>query len=141
MEAIYTATVTSTGGRDGHVKSTDGVIDMDMKRPITMGGKEEGYTNPEQLFAAGYSACYNGALVHVALKRRIRITPSVTAHVSIGNKEEGEGFQLAVVLDVNIPGVDDQTAKELARAADQFCPYSNAIRGNVGVEIKITNND
>ena len=141
MKAIYTAEVTSIGGREGHIRSSDGVIDLDVKKPQAMGGKEDGYTNPEQLFAAGYSACFNGALVHEALLRRLRITPSVKAYVSIGNKEEGEGFMLAVTMEVNIPGVDKKTADELAYEADQFCPYSNAIRGNVDTTILVTNKE
>lgn len=136
MEAIYTAVATNVGGREGHVKSSDGVLDFEVKKPIEMGGKESGYTNPEQLFAAGYSACFSGALSHVALLRRLRIQSTVTAKVSIGKKDEGEGFQLAVEMSVHIPDVDKKTAEELVEAANNFCPYSNAIRGNV--EIKLT---
>ena len=138
MEALYTAVATSVGGRDGHIKSSDGVLDFDVKKPVSMGGKEDGFTNPEQLFAAGYAACFNGALAHMALLRRIRPKASVTAKVSIGKNESGEGFMLAVEMEVNIPDVDQKTAEELAHEAHQFCPYSNAIRGNV--EVKITVN-
>lgn len=140
MEAIYTAVATSVGGREGHVKSSDGVLDFDVKKPLEMGGKESGFTNPEQLFAAGYSACFSGALNHIALLRRLRITSSVTAKVSIGKKESGDGFQLAVEMDVNIPGIDQKTAEELAHEAHQFCPYSNATRGNIQVDVVVTTN-
>lgn len=140
MKAMYTAAATSIGGRDGHVKSSDGVLDFEVKKPKEMGGKGGPYTNPEQLFAAGYSSCFLSALSHVALLRKLRIQSTVTAHVSIGPKDEGEGFQLAVRMDVNIPGIDLQLAEELAQAAHQLCPYSNATRGNIEVDIVVSNN-
>lgn len=140
METLYTAVATSVGGRDGHVKSSDGVLDFDVKKPKEMGGAGGPYTNPEQLFAAGYAACFNGALSHMGLLRRLRLQSTVTAKVSIGKKDVGEGFQLAVEMDVNIPGVDMKVAEELAHEAHQFCPYSNATRNNVEVTIKVTNN-
>lgn len=138
MKAIYTAEATSIGGREGHIKSSDGVLDFEVKKPKVMGGKEDGYTNPEQLFAAGYAACFSGALSHVSLLRRLRLETSVTAKVSIGEKEEGNGFMLAVEMDVVITGVEQQVAEELVYEANQFCPYSNAIRGNVEVKLKVT---
>lgn len=138
MKAIYTAEATSIGGREGHIKSSDGVLDFEVKKPKVMGGKEDGYTNPEQLFAAGYAACFSGALRHVSLLRRLRLETSVTAKVSIGEKEEGNGFMLAVEMDVVITGVEQQVAEELVYEANQFCPYSNAIRGNVEVKLKVT---
>jgi peroxiredoxin, Ohr subfamily len=141
MEAIYTATATSIGGRNGHITSSDHVLDMDLRTPVAMGGKEEGYTNPEQLFAAGYAACFNGALAHKLLLRRLRPVTTVTAHVSIGNNDQGEGFKLSVVMDINIPEVDMETAKELADEAHHFCPYSNATRGNIDVKLNVTNHD
>lgn len=140
MEAIYSAVVTSVGGRSGHVVSSDEVLDFEVRMPKEMGGKEEGYTNPEQLFAAGYAACFNGALAHMALLRRLRPKTTVVAKVNIGKKDVGEGFQLSVELAVNVPGVDQKTAEELVHEANQFCPYSNAIRGNVDVKIAVTTN-
>ena len=138
MKALYTAIATSIGGREGHVKSSDGVLDMDVKKPKEMGGTGGLYTNPEQLFAAGYASCFSGALSHVGLLRRIRVQSSVTAEVTIGEKETKNGFELAVEMLVNMPGVDQKTAEELAHEAHQFCPYSNAIRNNVDVKITVT---
>ncbi|MDH8700741.1 osmotically inducible protein OsmC [Dysgonomonadaceae bacterium PH5-43] len=137
MKALYTAIATSVGGRDGHITSSDGVLDFDVKKPKEMGGKGGNYTNPEQLFAAGYASCFSGALSHVGLLRRLRITSSVTAEVTIGEKDDGNGFMLAVVMNVNIPDVEQSVAEELAHEAHQFCPYSNATRGNIDVQIKV----
>lgn len=140
MKALYTAVASSIGGRDGHITSSDGVLDFEVKKPKEMGGRGGAFTNPEQLFAAGYAACFSGALSHVGLLRRLRIQSEVTAKVSIGEKEGGNGFQLAVEMDVHIPGMDQQTAEELAHEAHQFCPYSNATRGNIDVDIQVTTN-
>lgn len=137
MEALYTAIATSVGGRNGHVKSSDGVLEFEVKPPKEMGGKEDGYTNPEQLFAAGYAACFGSAINHVALQKRLRVESVVTARVSIGNKEGG-GFQLAVEMDVNIPQIDQKDAEELVKEAHQVCPYSNATRNNIEVTLKVT---
>lgn len=139
METLYTATATAVGGREGHVKSTDGVIDMALKMPVGMGGAGGNATNPEQLFAAGYSACFNGALNLNARMKRIRTGEvSVTVSVSIGKTAEG-AFQLAAKIEANIPGVTEEVAKELVEAAHQTCPYSRAIRGNIEVELHATN--
>lgn len=138
MKAMYTTEATSIGGREGHVKSSDGVLDLDVRKPVEMGGKGGPYTNPEQLFAAGYASCFSGALSHVALLRRLRIQSAVTAKVSIGEKEGGVGFQLAVEMVVNIPDIDQKLAEELAYEAHQFCPYSNATRNNIEVDITVT---
>ncbi len=137
MKTTYTAVVRTVGGRTGHVKSSDGVLDLEIRLPREMGGPGGAYTNPEQLFAAGYSACFGSALHHVALLRRIRIEPDVTARVSMFRKNENEGFQLAVELEIRLPGMDRQQAEELAEAAHQLCPYSNAIRNNVKVTRKV----
>lgn len=137
MEALYTATATNVGGRSGSVKSSDGVLNLEVRPPKEMGGPGGNYTNPEQLFAAGYSACFGSALSHVSLEKKLRIKPVVTAKVSIGNKEGG-GFQLAVEMDVKISGVDQKTAEELTKEAHQICPYSNATRNNVEVTLKVT---
>ncbi|MEU6135958.1 organic hydroperoxide resistance protein [Nocardioides sp. NPDC047086] len=136
MTPLYTATAVSTGdARNGHVQSTDGLIDADVRVPKEMGG-EGGATNPEQLFAAGYAACFHSALKLVAGKAKVDMTDSeVVADVSIGNNGEG-GFGLAVQLEVTIPGADAATAQQLAEQAHQVCPYSNATRGNI--EVKLT---
>ncbi|MER6938442.1 organic hydroperoxide resistance protein [Nocardioides sp. NPDC127514] len=136
MTPIYTATAVSTGdARNGHVQSSDGLIDADVRVPKEMGGAG-GATNPEQLFAAGYAACFHSALKLVAGKAKVDMTDSeVVADVSIGENGQG-GFGLAVQLEVTIPGADATTAQQLAEQAHQVCPYSNATRGNV--EVKLT---
>ncbi len=137
METLYTAIATSVGGRSGHVRSSDGILDFEVRPPREMGGTAGLFTNPEQLFAAGYSACFGSALNHVALLKKKRIDSSVTAKVSIGKKTDG-GFQLAVEMDVNISGVGQEEAEELVREAHQVCPYSNATRNNIEVTLKTT---
>lgn len=131
---IYTAQATAVGGRAGHVKSSDGLVDVDLRRPVEMGGPG-GATNPEQLFAAGYSACFQGALGVVAKKSDVDTDAStVTASVTFGTTETG-ALGLAVVLEVHIPDVELSVAQELAESAHQVCPYSNATRGNIEVTI------
>jgi Ohr subfamily peroxiredoxin len=130
----YTATATATGGRAGHARSDDGLLAVDLRVPEPMGGPGGG-TNPEQLFAAGYAACFQGALGVAGRRAKVDTSQSlVTAEVSIG--PVGEAFGLAVVLTVEIPGVDEATCQELADAAHAVCPYSNATRGNIPVEIR-----
>ncbi|HZR53423.1 MAG TPA: organic hydroperoxide resistance protein [Streptosporangiaceae bacterium] len=135
-KVLYTAEATSTGdGRNGHVKSSDGRLDFDLAMPPEMGGNGEG-TNPEQLFAAGYSACFHSALRLVS--RRAGVDPAdstVTAQVGIG--PEGEAFGLVVTLVIQMPGLDREKARELADAAHQVCPYSRATRGNISVELRL----
>jgi len=138
IQTLYTATASATGGRNGKVHSSDGVLDLEVKTPKELGGPGGEFTNPEQLFAAGYSACFDSALSLVARMAKITTgTTQVTAHVSIGKNESG-GFGLAVALEVNVPGVDQATAEELVAKAHQVCPYSNSIRGNVEVTLKTT---
>lgn len=139
MEALYTAVATSVGGRNGNVKSSDGILNLEVKPPKEMGGLGGAFTNPEQLFAAGYSACFGSALNHVALLKKRKVVPSVTAKVSIGKKDDG-GFQLAVEMDINIPGIDQKDAEELVHEAHQVCPYSNATRNNIEVKLNVTTN-
>lgn len=135
-KVLYTAEATSTGdGRNGHVKSSDGRLDFDLAMPPEMGGNGEG-TNPEQLFAAGYSACFHSALRVVS--RRAGVQPgdtTVTAEVGIG--PEGEAFGLIVTLVIHMPSLDREKARELAEAAHQVCPYSRATRGNISVELRL----
>ena len=130
----YTARATATGGRAGHVRTDDGLLDVDLRPPQGMGGPG-GATNPEQLFAAGYAACFQGALGVAGRRSGVDTSASVvTAEVSIG--PVGDAFGLAVVLDVRIPDVDESTCQELADAAHLVCPYSNATRGNITVDVR-----
>jgi osmotically inducible protein OsmC len=138
MSSVYTAVATATGdGRNGHARSSDGVIDVDLAIPKEMGGTG-GATNPEQLFAAGYAACFLSALKLVARQQQAPIVDAgVTAEVGIGPNGEG-GFGLEVTLHVELGGVEQAVAERLVEAAHQVCPYSNATRGNVPVTLETT---
>lgn len=135
METLYTAEALATGdGRNGHTKTVDGYVDLDLKVPEGMGGPG-GAANPEDLFAAGYAACFHGALKKVASGTDADLSNSaVGAKVSIG-KIDGGGFGLAVELEIVIPGLELAQAQELADKAHQVCPYSNATRGNIPVTV------
>ncbi|MEW1861369.1 organic hydroperoxide resistance protein [Streptomyces sp. NPDC088194] len=136
VDVLYTAVATAENGRDGRVASDDGKLDVVVNPPKEMGGSGAG-TNPEQLFAAGYSACFQGALGVVARQAKADISGSrVTAKVGIGKIESG-GFGLTVEIAVSIPKVDEATAKDLVEKAHQVCPYSNATRGNVDVRLSV----
>jgi osmotically inducible protein OsmC len=129
---LYTATVSSTGGRDGRAKSDDGTLDLAISPP---GGNRPG-TNPEQLFAAGYSACFGGAIG--AVSRSQKITPgafTVTAKVTLGTV--GQGYGIAADIEVSLPELPRDQAEALVAAAHQVCPYSNATRGNIEVNVKV----
>ena len=138
MAALYTAVATATGdGRNGHARSSDGLLDVELATPKEMGGAG-GATNPEQLFAAGYAACFHSALKLVARAQKLPITDSaVTAEVGIGSNDAG-GFGLTVALEVELGGIDQAAADDLVEAAHQVCPYSNATRGNVPVTLSAT---
>lgn len=138
MDALYSAEALSTGaGRNGHVATTDRRIDLDLAAPKELGGSGNG-ANPEQLFAAGYAACFHSAMQGVARAQKIDIEgSSVGARVSIGSNGEG-GFELAVLLEVTVPGVPAEQAQALADAAHQVCPYSNATRGNIEVIVTVS---
>lgn len=138
MEALYTAEALSTGaGRDGRVATSDGSFALDLAIPKEMGGSGAG-TNPEQLFAAGYAACFHSALQGVARSQKVTIADSsVGGRVQIGPNGEG-GYQLAVLLEVVLPGLEHDQAQALADAAHQVCPYSNATRGNIDVTITVS---
>jgi lipoyl-dependent peroxiredoxin len=130
---VYTARATAIGGRQGRSTSEDGILDVALTAPKEMGGPGTG-TNPEQLFAAGYAACFQGAMGLAAKKAGVDTSDSkVTAEVGFG--PEGDSYAITVDLKVAIPGVDLDTAQELADAAHQLCPYSNATRGNVPVTV------
>ncbi|MDF0372488.1 organic hydroperoxide resistance protein [[Kitasatospora] papulosa] len=134
IDVAYTAVATAENGRDGRVSTDDGALDVVVNPPKEMGGSGAG-TNPEQLFAAGYSACFQGALGVVARQEKADITGStVTASVSVGRTEAG-GFGLEVAISASIPNVDPATAQALVEKAHQVCPYSNATRGNIKVEL------
>jgi osmotically inducible protein OsmC len=137
MSVVYTASATATGdGRNGHTRSSDGVIDIDLAIPKEMGGAGGALSNPEQLFAAGYAACFHSALKLVAQQKKIAIADTaVTADVGIGPNDAG-GFGLTVALSVEIAGVDQAVADDLVAAAHQVCPYSNATRGNIDVTVE-----
>ena len=137
MDALYTTTVNATGdGRNGHVESDDGTFSTDVRIPREMGGPG-GATNPEQLFAAGYSACFHSALKLVAGQAGVDATGTqVSATVSLGTLEGG-AFGIAVELDVSVPAVDRRTAEKVVARAHEVCPYSNATRGNVDVKLTV----
>ena len=139
MSALYTATATAVGGRDGKVTSSDGIIDISLKTPKGLGGPGGDGTNPEQLFAAGYSACFDSALNLVIRSQRIKEVTgtSVTGDVSILKDASDNGFKLEVTLNVKVEGVDAETAHKLVEAAHQVCPYSKATRGNIDVKLNI----
>jgi len=133
---LYTATATATGGRDGKVTTDDGALDLTVVPPKELGGSGAAGTNPEQLFAAGYSACFGSALAHVARAKKITTGPvAITAKVAIG--PAGAGFGLAVELSASIPELPRDEAQALLDAAHQVCPYSNATRGNIEVKLEL----
>ncbi|MET7633163.1 MULTISPECIES: organic hydroperoxide resistance protein [unclassified Streptomyces] len=136
MEALYTAVATATHGREGRAVTSDGKLDLQLAIPVEMGGSGQG-TNPEQLFAAGYAACFASALGLVGRQVKIDVSDAaVTGEVGIG--KQGEGFGLAVTLRVELPEtVDEATGRKLVEQAHQVCPYSNATRGNIPVELVI----
>lgn len=134
VKPLYTARATATGGRSGHAVSDDGLLDVHLKPPAQMGGPG-GATNPEQLFAAGYAACFQSALAVVGRRAGVDTSDSlVHADVTIGTIEGG-GYGLAVALRITIPGADPATTRSLTEAAHQVCPYSNATRGNIEVTL------
>ncbi|MFC3688784.1 Ohr family peroxiredoxin [Aquipuribacter hungaricus] len=136
-DTLYTAAAVSTGGgRDGRVRTEDGVLDLDLRMPTELGGAGGG-ANPESLFAAGYAACFHSALQGSARAAKVSVTgSSVTAAVSLQRDGE-QGFRLAVRLDVAVPGVPREQAQELVDAAHAACPYSKATRGGIDVEVTL----
>jgi osmotically inducible protein OsmC len=138
MKTLYTAEALTTGdGRDGHARSADGRLDLQLAIPKEMGGSGDG-TNPEQLFAIGYAACFHSALRLVGRQEKADVSDSaVGSRVSLGTLDSG-GFGLAVELEVTLPNVDHETAQALAEKAHHVCPYSNATRGNIDVTLVVT---
>jgi Ohr subfamily peroxiredoxin len=137
MDILYTATAHATGdGRNGHATSDDGILDVDLRMPKELGGPG-GATNPEQLFAAGYAACFHSAMKVVAGRDHVDVTGSeVSASVGLGMTPAG-GFALAVELDVSLPALDHDAAQALVEKAHEVCPYSNATRGNIEVTLTV----
>ncbi|MGD0083482.1 MAG: organic hydroperoxide resistance protein [Acidimicrobiales bacterium] len=137
-KVLYTARAHVTGGRNGHGRTSEGDLEVDLRTPTEMGGSGGG-TNPEQLFAVGYAACFESALAVIARRRRIEVG-EVTIDSAVSLLPTGEGgFDLSVRLDVSLPSVDDrETATDLVRAAHQVCPYSKATRGNAEVELLLS---
>jgi osmotically inducible protein OsmC len=134
MKPIYTASVTSTGGRTGHVESSDGALKLDLTFPPP-DGKPAKLTNPEQLFAAGYAACFASAMEHVAREQKLSIGQvSILSKVAMGPNDAG-AFELAVDLDVTVPELDQPAAEKLVAEGHAICPYSNATRGNIPVTL------
>jgi Ohr subfamily peroxiredoxin len=136
MSVLFTSRVTTQGGRQGRVKSDDGIIDLNLVMP-SPNNKKEG-SNPEQLFAAGYSACFDGALNLIARKNKHKIESSVTAAVSLLEDAVDDGFKIGVVLHAHIKGVSQEVAEQLVIEAHEFCPYSKATRGNIEVSLETT---
>jgi len=134
---LYTAHATATGGRDGRAVSSDNVLNVTLTTPRELGGGGGAGTNPEQLFAAGYSACFIGALKFVAGKQKVALPAdtSITGNVGIG--PIATGFALKVQLDIKVPGLPKEQVQTLVEAAHQVCPYSNATRGNIEVTLNV----
>ena len=135
-KVLYTAKAHTTGGREGRSTTDDGLLDVALQPPAEMGGKG-GATNPEQLFAAGYSACFIGALKFVAGQKKIAVPADTAVDASVAIGPIPNGFGLAVELAVNLPGMDRAAAQELVEAAHVVCPYSNATRGNIDVTLTV----
>jgi Ohr subfamily peroxiredoxin len=139
VDVKYTTTATATGGRDGRATTKDGTLDVKMAPPKEMGGSGDG-NNPEQLFAAGYSACFLGALKAVAASDKagpkVPADATVTATVGIGPRSEG-GFGITAALEISLPGLEKAAAEALVQKAHQVCPYSNATRNNVDVQLTV----
>ncbi|TVP49051.1 MAG: organic hydroperoxide resistance protein [Halomonas sp.] len=134
---VYRAHATATGGREGHAKSSDGALDVKLSTPKELGGAGGEGTNPEQLFAAGYSACFLGALKHVASQEKVKLPEEtkIDGHVGIGAIPTGFGIE--VELNISLPGLEQAVAQQLVDKAHVVCPYSNATRGNISVTLTL----
>ena len=138
VNVLYSTQATATGGRDGHARTADGALDVTLATPKELGGAGGPGNNPEQLFAAGYSACFLGAMKFVASQGgpKVPADTNVTATVGIGPRSEG-GFGITAALKISLPGLAHDDAVKLVEAAHQVCPYSNATRGNVDVQLTV----
>lgn len=137
---LYTAHAEATGGRDGRASSDDGALDVKLSVPEKMGGKGGDGTNPEQLFAAGYSACFLGALGAVAKKQDIKLPEDAAIKGAVGIGEASKGFEIKVELQISLPGLSKDQAQTLIEKAHEVCPYSNATRGNIEVTLTLVDN-
>ncbi|CNK80714.1 putative osmotic/stress-like protein [Yersinia mollaretii] len=136
-KVVYRAKAKATGGRDGRAISSDGVLDVKLGVPKEMGGAGGAVTNPEQLFAAGYSACFLGALKFVASKEKVKIPDDASIEGTVGIGAIPTGFGIEVQLDISLPGIERSVAEDLVKKAHVVCPYSNATRGNIDVTLNI----
>lgn len=136
MEAIYTAKAVVSGGRDGTARTEDGQLELKLALPKQMGGKGDG-TNPEELFAAGYAACFIGALKVVAAQAKQKLPESLRIESQVGLGKVGAGYGINAALDVFLPEMDEAVAQQLVNQAHQVCPYSNATRGNIDVTLSV----
>ena len=136
-KVLYTAHATSTGGRSGTSQSSDSVLDLTLTTPKELGGNGAVGTNPEQLFAAGYSACFIGAMKHVAMVQKIALPADTSIKADVGIGPIPAGFGIQVAMTVTIPGMDRAAAEKLVQAAHVVCPYSNATRGNIDVTLTV----
>ncbi len=134
---LYTAHATSTGGRAGTSKSPDGALNVTLTTPKELGGDGAAGTNPEQLFAAGYSACFLGAMKHVAMMQKISLPANTSIDAEVGIGQIPAGFSIAVAMKVSIPGMERAAAEKLVQTAHGVCPYSNATRGNIDVTLTV----
>jgi Ohr subfamily peroxiredoxin len=137
MKALYVTNATATGGRDGRAATDDGKLQVKLTTPKELGGGGGEATNPEQLFAAGYAACFLSAIKYVAGQSKTKIADesAVTASVGVGPRDDGQGFGLDVALAISLPGLDPSAAKDLVAKAHIVCPYSHATRGNLDVRL------
>jgi Ohr subfamily peroxiredoxin len=139
MKIAYSTKATATGGRDGRAVTEDGKLDVKLTTPKELGGPGGDATNPEQLFAAGYSACFLSAIKYVAAQGKIALPAdaSVTASVGVGPRDDGRGFGLDVAIEIVLPGIERQVAEDLIARAHVVCPYSEATRGNLNVRLSL----
>jgi lipoyl-dependent peroxiredoxin len=136
VQTLYTAETTATNGRNGHVRSSDGSVDLNLSAPSALGGSGKPGANPEQLFAAGYSACFIGAMQYQAMQQKLRPGDiRIDTKVAIGPAEGNNGFTLAVTMDVHVAELNQAAAEKLVADAHRTCPYSNATRGNIDVTL------
>ena len=136
-KVLYTAHATSTGGREGASKSSDGVLDVKLTTPKELGGNGATGTDPEQLFAAGYSACFIGAMKHVAMMQKITLPAETSIKADVGIGPIPAGFGIQVAMTITIPGMERAAAEALVQTAHGVCPYSNATRGNIDVTLTV----
>lgn len=139
MSVLYQTKVSAIGGRNGHIHSEDGILDLQLALPKQLGGKG-GATNPEQLFAGGFAACFENAVIHVTRREATKVRDDdieVTAEVGLSPNAQG-GFVLSVALDIAIKGVGQAEAEKIVAAAHAVCPYSNAVKGNIDVALRVT---